>query len=104
MGDDPTPPKRRAKVSRAQLRRHSQLTVPADVRKALHIEEGDEVEFRLTESGAVVLRGMAVVPADQRWFWADDWQAGERAASDQLTRGEGTFYADVDAMFTDLNT
>lgn len=104
MGDVPTPPERPAKVSRAQLRRHSQLTVPADVRKALHIEEGDEVEFRLTESGAVVLRGMTVVPADQRWFWTDDWQAGEREASEQLAHNEGSFYADVDAMFADLNT
>lgn len=93
---------RHSGVRRAQLRKNSQLTVPAEVRQALHIEEGDEVEFTVAGSGEVVLRGLTTVPADQRWFWAEEWQAGERAASEEIARGEVTTHDDVDDFFADL--
>jgi antitoxin PrlF len=89
-------------ATRAQLRKNSQLTLPAEVRKALHIEEGDEVEFSVSDTGEVMLRGMAMVPADQRWFWTEEWQAGEREASEQIARGEITTFDDVDAFFAHL--
>jgi|SRR4051812_9697299 antitoxin PrlF len=92
----------RVAVGRAQLRKNSQITLPAEVRRALHIEEGDEVEFRVSETGEVVLRGLTVIPAEQRWFWTEEWQAGEREASEQIARGEVTTHGDVDAMFDDL--
>jgi bifunctional DNA-binding transcriptional regulator/antitoxin component of YhaV-PrlF toxin-antitoxin module len=68
----------------------------------LHIEEGDEVEFQVRESGEVVLRGLTTVPADQRWFWTEQWQAGEREASEQIQHGEVTQHGDVDDFFRDL--
>jgi antitoxin PrlF len=89
-------------IGRAQVRKNSQITLPAEVRRALHIEEGDEVEFRVSDTGEVVLRGLTVVPADQRWFWSEQWQAGEREASEQIARGEVTTHGDVDEMFGDL--
>lgn len=91
-------------LGRAQLRENGQVTLPAQVRRALHIEKGDEVEFRVTESGEVVLRGMTVVPAEQRWFWTQEWQAGEREASAQIRGGEITTHEDVDGFFTDLKS
>jgi antitoxin PrlF len=90
-------------VGRSVLRKNAQLTVPAQVRATLHIEEGDEVEFQVTESGEVMLRGMTSIPADQRWFWTEQWQAGEREASEQIARGEVTHHDDVDDLFNDLN-
>lgn len=92
----------RSVAARAYLRKNAQLTVPAQVRAALHIEEGDEVEFQVTDSGEVVLRGMTSIPTDQRWFWTEQWQAGEREASEQIARGEATHHGDVDDFFNDL--
>ena len=89
-------------AGRAQLRKNSQLTLPAAVRQALHIEEGDEVEFQMTAAGEVVLRGLTTIPADQRWFWTEQWQAGEREASEQIARGEVTTHESVDDMFAHL--
>jgi AbrB family looped-hinge helix DNA binding protein len=110
--DDVTPPRETRKAvtmteghavaGRAQLRKNSQLTLPATVRQALHIEEGDEVEFQVTASGEVVLRGLTTIPADQRWFWTEQWQAGEREASEQIARGEVTIHDSVDDMFAHL--
>ena len=90
-------------VGRAQLRKNSQLTLPSAVRDALHVEEGDEVEFQVTASGEVVLRGLTTIPAEQRWFWTREWEAGEREASEQIRRGEGTEHDSVDAMFAHLD-
>jgi len=88
---------------RVTLRKKAQLTLPAEVRAALHVVEGDEVEFTVTESGEVLLRGLAVVPADQRWFWTEDWQAGEREASEQIAAGNLAVHDDVDALFDALD-
>ena len=89
--------------TRAMLRSKGQLTLPAEIRAALHVGEGDEVEFTVTDAGEVLLRGMTSVPADQRWFWEPDWQAGEREASEQIKAGNVEVFDDVDAMFAALN-
>jgi hypothetical protein len=48
---------------------------------ALHVGEDDEVAF--VDTG----RGIVVVPADQAWYWAPEWQEGERAADADLVAG-----------------
>jgi antitoxin PrlF len=89
---------------RATVRKKAQLTLPAEVRAALHVAEGDEVEFVVTETGEVLLRGLAVIPADQRWFWTEEWQAGERESSDQIAAGNVATHDDVDAFFDALDS
>jgi antitoxin PrlF len=89
--------------TRARLRRKGQVTLPAEVRDALHVGEGDELEFTVTESGDVLLRGMTVIPADQRWFWTDQWQAGEREAAAQIAAGQVAAFPDAETMFADLD-
>ncbi len=42
---------------RAVVRSRGQITLPLEVREALHIEEGDDVAF-LVEAGQVVMRGL----------------------------------------------
>ncbi|MEZ5331846.1 MAG: AbrB/MazE/SpoVT family DNA-binding domain-containing protein [Thermoanaerobaculia bacterium] len=79
-------------MTRAVIRRKGQITLPREVREALHVEEGDDVAFTVEEDGTVVLTGLKSTPADQAWFWTDEWQAGEREASRQAARGEGTVY------------
>lgn len=79
-------------MSRSTLRAKGQITLPAEVRKALHVHEGDGVEFIIEEDGRVRLEGTTSIPADQRWFWTEEWQAGEREASEQIARGRGVVY------------
>jgi antitoxin PrlF len=89
--------------ARAMLRSKGQLTLPPEIRAALHVGEGDEVEFTVTDAGEVLLHGMTSIPADQRWFWEPEWQAGEREASAQIKAGDVEVFEDVDAMFAALN-
>lgn len=79
-------------MTRAVVRQKGQVTLPREVREALHVHEGDDVAFVITEDGTVILTGLKSIPADQAWFWTDDWQAGERQASEQMARSEGTIH------------
>jgi len=88
---------------RATVRAKAQLTLPPEIRDALRVREGDEVEFTITEAGEVLLRGMTSMPTDQRWFWEPEWQAGEREASEQIKAGDVEIFDDAEAMFASLD-
>ena len=53
--------------ARARLRQKAQLTLPDPIRQALHVSEGDEVEFAVHEDGVITVRGFVSVPSDQAW-------------------------------------
>ncbi|WP_236567829.1 MULTISPECIES: AbrB/MazE/SpoVT family DNA-binding domain-containing protein [unclassified Nocardiopsis] len=89
----------KARRRRAVMRRKNQVTLPREVAEALHIREGDEVEFAIGENGQVTLRGMTSVPTDQAWFWDHDWQQGEREASEQIAKGRTEEFEDAESMF-----
>ncbi|MEV7971265.1 AbrB/MazE/SpoVT family DNA-binding domain-containing protein [Sphaerisporangium sp. NPDC088356] len=89
-------------MSRTTLRRKGQLTLPPEVRQALNIDTGDEVEFDIIEPGVVVLRGLKMIPADQAWFWTESWNAGEREASKDIANDRVTLHKTVDDMFDHL--
>jgi AbrB family looped-hinge helix DNA binding protein len=69
------------------VRAKGQLTIPAKVRRAAHLNEGDPVDLQVTPEG-VLLRPRKMVDATQAWFWTPDWQAGEREASAQIAAGK----------------
>jgi hypothetical protein len=39
---------------------------------------------------------------DQAWFWTEEWQAGEREASEQIARGEVTTYMSDEEFLASL--
>ena len=88
-------------MARTVLRPKGQITLPQEVRDALHIAEGDDVEFVVTDDG-VLLRGLKSIPAEQAWFWTVEWQAGEREASQQSADSEGTVFADGQSFLDSL--
>ena len=88
-------------MKRAVVRSRGQITLPREIREALHVEEGDDVAF-VVEAGQVTMRGLKSVPAEQSWFWTDSWQAGEREASEQVAAGQGTVFDNGDAFLDSL--
>ena len=89
-------------TARAKLRDKNQVTLPAEVREALHIREGDEIEFTVTESGDVTVRGYMSIPTDQRWFWTPEWQLGEREVDEQIAAGEGVVFDNAEEFIAYL--
>ncbi|MGI8759805.1 MAG: AbrB/MazE/SpoVT family DNA-binding domain-containing protein [Jatrophihabitantaceae bacterium] len=88
-------------MARAVVRSRGQITLPREVREALHIEEGDDVAF-VVEADQVTMRGLKSIPAEQSWFWTSPWQTGEREASEQIAAGEGTVFDTGDAFLDSL--
>ena len=68
------------------VRAKGQVTIPAAVREAARIEEGDPIEVEVVADG-ILLRPMKVIDATQAWFWTPEWQAGEREADADLAAG-----------------
>ena len=68
------------------LRAKGQVTIPADVRQAVRLEEGDPVEVEIVDDG-ILLRPMKVIDASQAWFWTPEWQAMEREADEDIAAG-----------------
>ena len=64
--------------ARVKVRPKAQLTLPEEIRRALHISEGDEVEFAVHDDGTITVRGYVSIPTDQAWFFTPRWLAGER--------------------------
>src|SRR5260370_12671929 len=87
-----------------KVRPKAQLTLPEEIRRALHIGEGDEVEFAVHEDGTVTIRGYVSIPTDQAWFFTPEWLAGEREADEEIAAGRGTAHESADDMFAHLDT
>ncbi|MGQ0465551.1 MAG: AbrB/MazE/SpoVT family DNA-binding domain-containing protein [Sporichthyaceae bacterium] len=87
---------------RTTMRAKGQLTLPTEIRSALNVDEGDEIEFSVLDDGTVIVRGLKLIPADQAWFWTAEWQEGEREASRQLAAGKSTVHSSTDEFLASL--
>jgi AbrB family looped-hinge helix DNA binding protein len=99
----------RIPMSGTTIRRHGQITIPAEIRRAAHVEEGDPIEVELVEEG-ILLRPRKVIDFSQMWFWSDRWQAAEREANADLRAGrferfesDEEFLAALDARMKPLD-
>ncbi len=90
--------------ARAKVRPKAQLTLPEEIRRALHIGEGDEVEFTVQEDGTITVRGYVSIPTDQAWFFTPEWLAGEREAEQEIAAGRGRVFSSAEDMFNHLET
>jgi AbrB family looped-hinge helix DNA binding protein len=70
---------------RSEVRSKGQITIPAALRKAARIVEGDLVELEVTTDG-ILMRPLKAIDASQTWFWTPEWQAGEREASEDIAQ------------------
>jgi AbrB family looped-hinge helix DNA binding protein len=89
--------------TRVKVRPKAQLTLPEEIRRALHVGEGDEVEFAVHDDGTITIRGYVSIPTDQAWFFTPEWLAGEREADEDIAAGRGTVHESAEEMFANLD-
>lgn len=87
---------------RAVVRSKGQLTLPAELRRKANLEEGDVVEFQLTDEG-VLLKPKKLIDASQAWFWTPEWQERERQADEDIRAGRTTFFESDEAFLAHLD-
>ncbi len=90
-------------MPRTTLRAKGQLTLPDDIRRAAHLEEGDLLEAELTAEG-ILLRPQKVIDATQAWFWSPEWQAAEREADADRAAGRVETFASGEALIGALRS
>jgi antitoxin PrlF len=93
---------RRQVVAATVVRKKGSVTIPADIRKAARLAEGDPIEVEMTEDG-ILLRPQKVIDATQAWFWEAAWQAGEREADADIAAGRFDRFAGDDALMLALD-
>jgi antitoxin PrlF len=84
------------------IRSKGQVTIPAEIREAAHLEEGDPVEVEVVEEG-ILLRPQKIIDASQAWFWTNPWQESVRRSVEQLASGEGHVFADRESFVAALD-
>jgi antitoxin PrlF len=85
-------------VPRTVVRDKGQITIPVEIRKASHLEEGDDVDVTMTAHG-ILLRPRKTIDSTQAWFWTPSWQRREREASEDIRRGRvRTYKTDEDFL------
>jgi antitoxin PrlF len=86
----------------ATIRRKGQLTIPAEIRRAAELDEGDEVEFEVTEQGILLRRREDDLP-DPWYYGTPEWEAGiERALAD-AEAGRVTYYDSTEEFLAALD-
>ena len=85
------------------------MTIPAEIRRAARLVEGDVIEVELTADG-ILLKPKKLIDATQAWFWEPAWQAGEREADAAAAAGKSErfesdeeFLAALDARMKPLD-
>lgn len=71
-----------------KITKNYQITLPAKLREGLKLKEGDYLEADM--KGGVFFfkpKKMIDISPDQGWFWDEDWQKGERQASQDIKSG-----------------
>ncbi len=69
-----------------KITRNFQVSIPKEIRDALHLEEGDFIEVA-ERDGEIVMVPKKLIDADQAWFWTQAWQKGEQEAEEDIRSG-----------------
>ena len=85
-----------------KLTRNGQVTLPAGIRRAAHLEEGDYLSVRL-DGDNVVLTPKKLIDKSQTYFWTEKWQKRERQADEDTKTGRGVEFDSVEVLIDDLN-
>lgn len=80
-----------------------QISLPAHIRKHLHLSAGDYLAIEVTEDGKLILSPQVLVPREESFFFRSDWQEAEREADADIAAGRvrGPF-KDADELLADL--
>ena len=95
-------PRKRAKTSAASVTSGRQEILARVTRKIERIRQDPAHTRGLTEEEAVVAACEGLIPADQGWWWTEQWQQGERQADRELKAGRTKAFTNVEDLIRDL--
>jgi hypothetical protein len=79
------------------------IQLPPEMKRRLHLDEpGAQLEVTERPDGVFELRATLPIPAEERWFWTERWQAMEREADADIAGGRVAQFEDLDAFVEHL--
>lgn len=69
-----------------KVKKHSQITIPNEIRRKFKIAEGDYLEIE-ERNNELVLKTVKLIHPDEAYFHTQEWQAGEREADQDIAEG-----------------
>ena len=89
---------RREKMKeRLTIRKRGQVTLPKSLLERFQLDEGDSLDLFIDEkTGEIKVVPMISIPADQRWFWTEKWQAEEREAEKDIAADRVKSFDNID--------
>ena len=80
------------------------IALPSELRRRMHLDEpGAQVEILERDDGVLELRAALPVPANQAWFWTEQWQRREREVDEHVARSEVTVHESTDDFLSHLD-
>ena len=86
-----------------QVRKKFQITLPAAIRKAAGIAEGDLLTAQVGDDHTILLRPSRLVDADEAFFYTPEWQAAEREADEDIRMGRVSEPMSVEEAIAELH-
>lgn len=85
-----------------QIRRNFQVTLPAAIRRRLHLKIGDILETTIKDDKIIIVPKKAI-DAEAAWFWTKEWQEGEKEAEQDIRTGKVKKFKSVEDLIKDLD-
>lgn len=90
-------------VETVKVTRRGQVTLPASLRNAAQIEEGDYIQF-LIDGTTINLIVKKLIDKSQTYFWTREWQESEREADEDIRAGRLKTFDSVDELIAELKS
>jgi len=85
----------------SKVARNGHFTIPAQVRKILHIKDGDFVKVNIKEN-QLIITPATVVDKDQAYFFTKKCQEEVKVAEEAFKKGDYSTYTSVKDLKKDL--
>lgn len=86
-----------------KVTRNGQVTLPAEMRRQVGIEEGDLIELQVV-GDHLILTPKKLIDKSQAYFWTHEWQAAEREAQADIDAGRVKEFASIDELLKALRS
>lgn len=90
-------------MSLTKVTRNGQVTIPAEMRRKIGIDEGDLVELEVV-GDHLILVPKKLIDKSQAYFWTAEWQAAEREAQGDIDEGRLEEFSSVDDLVSRLRS
>jgi len=84
-----------------EIKQKSQVTIPVELLKKMNLKTGDKLEIEEHE-GRLVITPVVVIPREQIWYYAKEWQQDESEAQRQIQQGRLKIAGSKDELYAGL--